>query len=764
MALHGSDHNTSSEGRPRALSCERPDRIILSNALISLAFATTNGTLVSLYHPDSQTELIDPAEAGAEGFLWRLDVGTPDDSLAAITSREATEFVFSLGSEGTRGEARLALEWRGFRVAGTAIEGKASARILLPPDSPLALFEFEIELPERVAVLSVSFPCLCALGSPGHAAGDSLFLPLSGGMLIRNPHLALHSPQKTCCQAIYPGSASLQMLGYRGGRVTTWLASQDQSAAKKTMTASAMAHSNRLALWIEQHCSPDERSWHLDHPVALGLVQGDWFDAARQYRAWATQQAWCGRGSRRERALPTLTSSYGLWLSYWGGPRGSAAAARELQRLINTPIKLDWRCWHKCARGGAYPDYFPPREGEQGFALAKQQLSEAGVLTQLNLSGLFASPEAETWEGEGADRYALAAPTSGDGSRELVRMCPSTPYWRSKLGVLARQAVQLGADGIYLEDLIGSLPLVCERAEHEHGAGSAGQWTNSVRAELKAVRDAVGEAIHLSTDGPGEPYLDIVDAFFSPHPAAEREGLLPTHLEHHCTPIPLFSSVYHDYSTLIGPPLSLVNQRPHDPLWPAGVVADLRLPAYLMERDFGPQFCLEVARAICWGHHLLLASFSPDQARREDVRRKLAFLAAGLRAQAWGVGALLPYAEFMGPLEVDSPILDLAFLVNPCDATPSDRRSLHVNTHPILGSAWRTPGGGLSLVFVNAHQQLLEFSAHLPSSRLLLEPPLHLVGRTFSEDGDAPAASLLVSGTEISGRLPGRCVLLVTLR
>jgi hypothetical protein len=46
-----------------------------------------------------------------------------------------------------------------------------------------------------------------------------------------------------------------------------------------------------------------------------------------------------------------------------------------------------------------------------------------------------------------------------------------------------------------------------------------------------------------------------------------------------------------------------------------------------------------------------------------------------------------------------------------------------------------------------------------------LRPHPSLYGlHTFSEDGDVPAATLRASGSEISGRLPGRSVVLLTLR
>jgi len=240
------------------------------------------------------------------------------------------------------------------------------------------------------------------------------------------------------------------------------------------MAASSMAHSNRLALWIAHHLSLQEGGlWRLEYPVALGLARGDWFEVARDYRSWAIQQPWCRKGRRRERTLPALTTSYGLWLSHWAGPKATVAPARELQRLVNAPVKLDWHCWHECAKDGAYPDYFPPREGEEALSVARHHLSEAGVLTQLSLNALLASPQSRAWQEDQAEQYALRSSqrvalssAAGPNSSSLTPMCPATDYWHQKLTGLARQAVQHGADGIFLEQLAASDPLLCEHPDH----------------------------------------------------------------------------------------------------------------------------------------------------------------------------------------------------------------------------------------------------------------------------------------------------------
>ena len=763
------NRDDSSQGPPggeaRAAFRQEDDRLVLTSQVFALGFSAHHGAVVSLHHRQTQADLVDSAEAEAHSVLWRLEVAAESRSPVVLTSRGCDQFGHEVSAD-SEGRLRLRLHWAGLRAGATRVEGSVTVVVTFPAAPGPAWLDLEADLPGHIVVQSVDFPCVGAVGSADALADESLFLPLSGGVLVEDPRSVLAAPGgESGWQAAYPGPASLQMFGFLAGRRTAlWLAGGDPSGARKTLTVATMARSNRLALSIAHQPSRAESgTWPLGYPCALGLTMGDWFEAAREYRVWATRQPWCARGRGGERDLPALTRAYGLWLSHWGDSRRAVIASRELQRLANVPIKLDWRCWHHSACGGAYPDYFPPRDGEEAFAAARRHLADAGVLTQLTFDGLLASPQSQAWEWEGAQRYAVMASPGAGPASDLVPMCPSTRYWRQKLVSLAREAARLGVEGVRFQSLGDSEPHSCEDPDHGHGLASPGAWAAGVRMALGEVKAALGADLHLAADGPAEVYLDLVDAFFSTHPAAEREGLLPAAFGGRWSPIPLFASVYHGYATLVGPGASLANARPQDPLSPqAG--ADPRLPLPLMERDFQGQFCLEVGRAAVWGHQLMLTNFSPEQARDDADRRKLAFLSAVLRAQAWGVGALLPFAEFLGMLDIESPRLELELLVNPPGSAPSDRRSVRRGLAPVLGSAWGTPGGGVALVLANLHDQPADFATRLRSARMTVNLPLQLMGRTFSEDGDVPAATLRTSGAEISGRVPARSVVLLSLR
>ena len=71
---------------------------------------------------------------------------------------------------------------------------------------------------------------------------------------------------------------------------------------------------------------------------------------------------------------------------------------------------------------------------------------------------------------------------------------------------------------------------------------------------------------------------------------------------------------------------------------------------------------------------------------------------------------------------------------------------------------------GFTLALANIHHQPVEFATQLRSAGFSVSLPIQLIGRTFSEDGDVPGATLRASGTDIGGHLPAHSIVLVTLR
>ncbi|MBN1458470.1 MAG: hypothetical protein JXA57_02970, partial [Armatimonadetes bacterium] len=486
-----------SYSEPRAGYREEASRLVLANPYLRLALSNVDGTIISIFPRDSENQLIAEGEATAEGILWRLAISHVDGATATLSNRDCTKFSHSVGRHEHEGGVRLWLQWRGFPTGRERIEGVLTAQLDFPRDSASVLFRDEVELPEGWSVRSLDFPCLCSVESPDPLAEESLFLPLSGGILVSSPRALLRGGKEAQWEVAYPGPASMQFFGYScGDHTALWLATRDSTGARKTLVAGGMPGSNRLRLWVTHQptCQPDGH-WSSGYATSVGVSSGDWFEAAQDYRRWASTQTWCAHGSGAERHIPTLTSAHGIWFSHWGSPPRAVGAVRDLLRTVNVPVKLDWRCWHGCARDGSYPDYFPPREGEEAFAAAEAEFNDAGVLDQVNINGLLSSRESEAWQQhDGAPHeLQLAAedtqhPLARPLDSPLAIMCPGSSYWRSIIADVARRAIGLGADGILIEDVGAATATTCREANHEHGPPHPGQWTASIRSLLAAVR------------------------------------------------------------------------------------------------------------------------------------------------------------------------------------------------------------------------------------------------------------------------------------
>jgi hypothetical protein len=766
----------SVESRQRTGFRQEPDRLILANRLFATGLSTVaNGTIVSLYHRNSHTEFVNSDEAVAEGLLWRAGVVTREGGRGVITNRTCREFTHRATAE-KDGSLRLRLEWKGLRVGASPVEGEAVAEWLVSKGSATALVALQVRLPEQVSVESLEFPIVCALGSTDARLSESLFLPLSGGLLIPNVRGLLEVGGERGWRADYPGAASMQLLGCSfGAQASVALACHDRSGSQKSLVAGGMAHSNRLVLSaVGTPVKSQQGAWGLGYAMGLSVVEGGWAEAAREYRVWAVEQPWCSRGKGGLRNIPEKTAAQGLWASFWGGPRAVATVMRELQRMVSIPLKLDWRCWHGCAREGQYPDYLPPRDGEQSAVTAINQIREGGMLAQIGVNGLLASTDSRAWREEAAGEYSLGEeagggkPEEGDGGRRAV-MCPSTKYWRGKLVSLLRQAAAYGANGFYVEGLVGAEARTCGNPAHAHAPADRTQWAQAVRGLLAELREALPPEVHLATDGPAEQWVDLADVMFTPHAAAERLGWPESPGAQRgeggygqlWSVIPLFSAVYHSYCTLVSSGTSLINSHPFDPMWTAETIAELHEPEDLIGRDFGRQFYLEAARAMVWGEQPMVSNVNLRQVRDERCRRRMAFMTAALRAHKWGVGMLLPFSDLVGLLDIEASPIDVEMLVNPPGSKPEERGTTRRSVVPVLGSAWQTPGSGVALLLANIHEQPVEFSTTLKLGR---SGPVDIAGRTFSEDGEVSSAKLQTSGDELTGRMPAHAVFLVSIR
>ena len=123
----------------------------------------------------------------------------------------------------------------------------------------------------------------------------------------------------------------------------------------------------RLVTPIENAGVPDKAAEGPRYAVTLTPLFGDWWEAARRYRAFALRQPRCAKGPIRERPdFPRRACEVPLWINLHGSPddiRRLLLRAKEL--FPEFPTGVHWHLWQHSGHDINYPEYFPAQPGTE---------------------------------------------------------------------------------------------------------------------------------------------------------------------------------------------------------------------------------------------------------------------------------------------------------------------------------------------------------------------------------------------------------------
>ena len=405
--------------------------------------------------------------------------------------------------------------------------------------------ELEFELPEGLSVDWVEFPRVNALGVTEPPREESVFLPLGDGLLIPDPRPLLAQAEERSWEVEYPGPGlppSVWLYQRRHDRCA--LLPRFQRRAQDARRGRRVALPSPRAVARAHPGGRGARTMASRLPLFAhrgfrGLVRGRqgiplMGDSSALVSARDAARA---RTARAHRVPRDLVDALGRREKR---PRigARAVAARE----CSGPARLAPVAWR--ALSGLFPGARRRYQLQPGPA-AIWPTRECS--RELALEGKKVSTQSSAWEGEGLKEAARGEPHGG-----WAELCPSAPAWRKKLTETAQTGTKRGAEGIYVEGIASARPEACPRAEHEHVGRAREQWTHGVRGLLGEIRQALGDSYQIVTDGPAEPYLDLLDAFVSYDTAAERHALFGDRYGGRWSPLPMFTAVYHEYIPLLG--------------------------------------------------------------------------------------------------------------------------------------------------------------------------------------------------------------------
>jgi len=692
--------------RADAAFVETADGLVLENEAVRLTFSKVAflGSLVGLQDRASGTDLM--AGLPYPAALFALTI--VDSPCQGTQVHNLSPGLFSYRGEVGADGALLELGYTGVGQRQLDVH----ATVLLPHHSPRAEWRLEVDVADPLLALrSVDFPLALVSSTIGQSAtDDELVLPLLDGVLVREPGAAF-APGSGLV-ATYPADLSLQMLAFSDDSTGLYLAALDPGGRTKTIGWTRVDVEGRAAALISLSRAVEElpgQSLGSTEPVELGLLEGDWFDAAQLYRDWALAQGWTppplrerASGSFWWQRAPAVVSSaaYGDDGTAYLPASQMAARAAEYADRIGLPVTLLLFGWEQ---HGAWtsPGVFPPRDGAAAFTEATAALGAggnhayvylSGSVWRLSRPGLPDYDDSQRFEAIGrphaiwtCDGSPLLDPFYASIGWASVRMCPATSFWQDTVAGSVETAAGLGIDAVSVDEFpIGSVH-PCYAIDHGHPPGS-GTWPGSAYRSLLTRARARGRALNpglaLTAEEPCELYLDLLDGYVSRdnQPDGFMYGPFLRTLGDRFQPVPVFSAVYHERAIAVAEPTPLYDA--------VGSLEALRISR---ARGLASGFILG---KIPSASVVPIAEADPQLL---DLFRRAATMVAGAAAEYAIHGSMLR------PLDLDVPLVEFQWA--DVDLATGQLTLRDESAPAVLSSVWQGPRQGRAVLLANITPQ-----------------------------------------------------------
>ncbi|MBQ3290421.1 MAG: hypothetical protein IJH50_13550 [Kiritimatiellae bacterium] len=581
------------------------------------------------------------------GFRWRTDAGTTEtirvNNLAPCADKRVVD-----------GENEKVFVWEGLDLPGEKGVADVRARVKLAGAAAEWTLSIENRSTNWVPV-ETWYPVLAKVLRPGV---DDVLIPTMnlGAKFVPNCDPVKLRLRGFGSPAWFPMVTAIQQ-----GRAGLYVAAHDGEMLIKSLIYlpdGTLQFQTPLA----NADVPGRDARGPGFKVVTQCYDGDWWDAARIYRAWALNQKWAAKGPIAKRTdYPKALAE----VAVWGRSVAADGTFHKLFRAAFPDMKigLRWYCWENEGFDTCYPDLTPRPKIKELF----RDACERGILVMPYVNGRlwdralpsFPSVEADACHDENgnvrAEKYTA----------EFAVMCPTAPRWQKKLFDIGAEVVDgLGANAIYYDQVNCAQWRTCYSRGHSHPAGGGAWWTSGYREAFTPIKEKFAAAgVPITSEGPCEAWMDLID------------GALIVGRAPEATDVPFYPAVYSGYTTYF-----CIEQ----------------------EADDSPEamFACQVRYALwgcttgTWNDHRL---FHPDPAKRSlaaqaDVIRRI----ARLRESSLDY---LAYGHLEDEFRPIDPPPTVTYAHHPTRGTK--KTPLNMVEYPaVLGAVWRDVGGTRRATFV----------------------------------------------------------------
>lgn len=544
------------------------------HARYSLKLDETNGAIIAFAFANGACSFI---HAGSgERPLFTLRFRDPQARPFELSARDARSFRMTSTSAGDDTHIELQYE----SLGGLPVHVDVS--VVCPAEGALTYWSLAVEQHTQAIVEWIDFPDVVVPNDLVATGGSARILwPAMEGVLVEDVKLRQNSwlqyqepgyPSKGW-EGIYPGPCPTQFMAYYKDGGGLYFGAHDTNGHVKSIEFMEADGGIRLQYRLFPGGAGQGR-YAMDYPMALGVFEGDWCDAAEIYRRWYEQS--------RARKPVKLIENDRLPDWYAESPvivtypvRGTKDTGNmepneyypytnglphlvKLARNFDSKVMALLMHWEGSAPW-APPYVWPPYGGADNFMAFKDQLHEQGHLLGVYCSGIGWTNESildpaynrtEQFERERLSSIMCASP-EGEARQSLIcngtqrwgyDMCPTNAFVAQTVGREVTQIIDSGVDYIqYFDQNLGGLSYFCYSKHHGHPP-APGKWQTEAMIRLylqlrKLVDESGGKAVIGCEAAAAEPFLP--ELMFN-----DMRYNITLFIG---TPVPLYQYVYHEY-------------------------------------------------------------------------------------------------------------------------------------------------------------------------------------------------------------------------
>ena len=638
----------------------------IKSAFGAMTLALENGVTVlkSLSDADNKVQF-----ASSERPLWEI----------TLLDRERQSVKFVSGEYQSKAEScgKTVLSWTLDNGLTLTLEIKTSGKYL-------SIQPVVRNVPEDLAIKELSFPAFDWL--PDRDETSALVIPSINGLRYTDPLTNVPDGgifiEKKIRDRGYPhGSQNMQFLALEKQGMLCYFAAHDPEFGCKHFNFQLDRDGGKIKIFPRWETPLLYGEDYTGFDWVFKIVPGDWFDAAMIHRDWALDMPHLSAGPLEEsnRVPKWLMETPLSVLRHDRGPGYEIEHFIRAARELESPMLIRYYMWQKYAFDKGYPFFFP---ASPNFRSDIAKCREAGIRVVPYMN--FYSADIN---GEHFDEISHAAVEIDEhGSNHtaiwsqlipLRAMCPAEPVYRHLIKSELLRMVELGADGLYLDEYGMSPTQVCYSEKHGHVPGDPKikhDGFASIVREIKAEAADINPELIVGIETYAENYIQDADVFIS--------GQVDPNFM-----IPLFQAVYHDFAF--------------------GGFGRNTFPPDVSDPAFAGSFMSKQALEFIYGCQFGVLRAPLYQVLDSDPEAKQLMKTM---CKVWQhSNRYLAYGRMLRPLDLDVPELEFRWAFHWRD----DEGHL-VRLPQVLNSVWQVNDGSVAVVLLNIKNEPVTLKVDAP--------------------------------------------------